>query len=124
MQVVNLVTNRVARILGKVENTERFLRVALYQGIPKQVGVTAQLSAFAAHTTKLKAFSFVLSMGDFVSSSSLCLGTTEVNCVLSCCQLLLFFSVDSLTQMQTQMQGPLLLLYVAITSGVQQMHNI
>lgn len=33
-----MVTNRVARILGKVENTERFLRVALYQGIPKQVG--------------------------------------------------------------------------------------
>jgi hypothetical protein len=30
-QVVNLVTNRVARLLGKVENTERFLRVALYQ---------------------------------------------------------------------------------------------
>jgi hypothetical protein len=29
--VVNLVTNRVARLLGKVENTERFLRVALYQ---------------------------------------------------------------------------------------------
>ena len=27
-------SNRVARILGKVENTERFLRVALYQGIP------------------------------------------------------------------------------------------
>ena len=33
-QVVNLVSNRVARILGKVENTERFLRLALYQGIP------------------------------------------------------------------------------------------
>ncbi len=33
-QVVNLVSNRVARILGKVENTERFLRIALYQGIP------------------------------------------------------------------------------------------
>lgn len=41
MQVVNLVTNRVSRILGKVENTERFLRVALYQGIPKQ-GVKTQ----------------------------------------------------------------------------------
>ena len=34
MQVVNLVTNRVARIIGKVENTERFLQLALYQGIP------------------------------------------------------------------------------------------
>lgn len=27
-------SNRVARILGKVENTERFLRLALYQGVP------------------------------------------------------------------------------------------
>lgn len=32
MQVVNLHTNKVARIIGKVENTERFLRIALYQG--------------------------------------------------------------------------------------------
>eukprot|EP00250_Pteridium_aquilinum_P011322 c19990_g2_i1 orf=539-2413(-) len=32
IKVVNLHTNKVARILGKVENTERFLRVALYQG--------------------------------------------------------------------------------------------
>lgn len=32
IKVVNLVTNRVSRLLGKVENTERFLRVALYQG--------------------------------------------------------------------------------------------
>ena len=31
VQVVNLVTSRVVRIIGKVENTERFLRVALYQ---------------------------------------------------------------------------------------------
>lgn len=38
---MNLVTNRVSRILGKVENTERFLRVALYQGIPKQ-GIKTQ----------------------------------------------------------------------------------
>lgn len=32
VQVVNLHTNKVARIIGKVENTERFLRIALYQG--------------------------------------------------------------------------------------------
>lgn len=31
-QVVNLHTNKVARILGKVENNDRFLRIALYQG--------------------------------------------------------------------------------------------
>lgn len=31
MQVVNLVTNRVVKIIGKVESTERFLQLALYQ---------------------------------------------------------------------------------------------
>jgi len=35
IKVVNLVTNRVARIIGKVENTERFLRIALYQVTPE-----------------------------------------------------------------------------------------
>ena len=28
-------THRVSRIIGKVENTERFLRIALYQGVAK-----------------------------------------------------------------------------------------
>ncbi|KAK6144231.1 hypothetical protein DH2020_021051 [Rehmannia glutinosa] len=32
LEVVNLHTNKVARILGKVENNDRFLRIALYQG--------------------------------------------------------------------------------------------
>ncbi|XP_004294470.1 PREDICTED: peptidylprolyl isomerase domain and WD repeat-containing protein 1-like [Fragaria vesca subsp. vesca] len=32
IKVVNLQTNKVARILGKVENNDRFLRIALYQG--------------------------------------------------------------------------------------------
>uniref|UniRef100_A0A7S3QTC1 peptidylprolyl isomerase n=1 Tax=Dunaliella tertiolecta TaxID=3047 RepID=A0A7S3QTC1_DUNTE len=32
IKVVNLVTNQVCAVLGKVENTERFLRVALFQG--------------------------------------------------------------------------------------------
>eukprot|EP00897_Mesotaenium_endlicherianum_P002680 jgi/Mesen1/243/ME1143095C07533 len=32
IKVVNLHSNRVARIIGKVENTERFLRIALFQG--------------------------------------------------------------------------------------------
>lgn len=32
-------TNRVVKIVGKVENTERFLRVALYQvGRPRELG--------------------------------------------------------------------------------------
>ena len=44
-QVVNLVTNRVCRILGKVENTERFLGLALYQGIPGTGGRTKRMGA-------------------------------------------------------------------------------
>ena len=31
-QVVNLVANKVSRVIGKIENTERFLRIGLYQG--------------------------------------------------------------------------------------------
>lgn len=30
--MVNLVTNQLVRIIGKVENTERFLQLAVYQG--------------------------------------------------------------------------------------------
>ncbi|KAJ3681569.1 hypothetical protein LUZ60_016058 [Juncus effusus] len=32
IKIVNLHTNKVARILGKVENNDRFLKIALYQG--------------------------------------------------------------------------------------------
>lgn len=32
IKVVNLVTNRVVKIIGKFENTERFLQIAMYQG--------------------------------------------------------------------------------------------
>ncbi|KAL9253822.1 Peptidyl-prolyl cis-trans isomerase CYP71-like protein [Drosera capensis] len=32
IKIVNLQTNKVARILGKVESNDRFLRIALYQG--------------------------------------------------------------------------------------------
>jgi hypothetical protein len=46
VKVVNLVTNGVARLLGKVENTERFLKLALYQGVPKKVGGCALLLLF------------------------------------------------------------------------------
>ena len=37
IKVVNLVSSACVKILGKVENTERFLRVALYQGSSKKV---------------------------------------------------------------------------------------
>lgn len=40
--MVNLVTNRVARVIGKVEDTERFLRIALFQG-GRKAGATARL---------------------------------------------------------------------------------
>ncbi|GFR48933.1 hypothetical protein Agub_g10939, partial [Astrephomene gubernaculifera] len=38
IKVINLVTNKVVRILGKVENTERFLTLAIYQGAPRGKG--------------------------------------------------------------------------------------
>lgn len=36
IKVVNLVTNQCSRIIGKVENTERFTRLALFQGVPQK----------------------------------------------------------------------------------------
>ena len=36
IKVVNLVTNRCVRILGKVENTERFSKLAMFQGVPQK----------------------------------------------------------------------------------------
>ncbi|KAK9828550.1 hypothetical protein WJX72_000712 [[Myrmecia] bisecta] len=50
IKVVNLVTNRVARIIGKVENTERFLRIALYQGVPKK-GTRTRLPGLESRAT-------------------------------------------------------------------------
>jgi len=35
IKIVNVVTNKVLRMLGTAEAGERFLAVALYQGIPK-----------------------------------------------------------------------------------------
>lgn len=34
IKVVSVKTGKVERIVGKVENTERFLHIALYQGKP------------------------------------------------------------------------------------------
>eukprot|EP00793_Prasinoderma_coloniale_P006994 PRCOL_00001826-RA len=36
IKVLNLVTNRLATVLGRVENTERFVRLALWQGTVKR----------------------------------------------------------------------------------------
>jgi hypothetical protein len=37
IKVINLTTNALPRLLGKPENTERFLRIALWQGLNKKV---------------------------------------------------------------------------------------
>ena len=40
--MLNIYTNTVLRILGKVENTERFVSAMLFQGVPSEVGESAQ----------------------------------------------------------------------------------
>ncbi|CAG9462896.1 unnamed protein product [Pedinophyceae sp. YPF-701] len=50
IKVVNIVSNKVSRVLGKVENTERFVRVALYQGNPGQASKRQKLSKLTADT--------------------------------------------------------------------------
>jgi len=35
IKVVNVKTNRTVRIIGKIENTERYVCIGLFQGIPK-----------------------------------------------------------------------------------------
>lgn len=47
VKVVCLRTNRLARLLGKDENLQRFLRVALFQGIPRAAGQSAEAEAGA-----------------------------------------------------------------------------
>jgi peptidylprolyl isomerase domain and WD repeat-containing protein 1 len=42
IKVFNIYTSRVERILGKVENTERFVGAVLFQGIPSEVGESVQ----------------------------------------------------------------------------------
>jgi len=41
--VVNIHTNQVVRIIGKDENTTRFLNLSLYQGAPKKKNVVLTL---------------------------------------------------------------------------------
>ena len=52
IKTVNIHTHQVSRLLGKVETNERFVRVALYQGKPKQpVGQTTVLAATESDPT-------------------------------------------------------------------------
>jgi hypothetical protein len=37
IKVINITTNSVSRIIGQPENTERFMAIALWQGLPKKV---------------------------------------------------------------------------------------
>ena len=48
IKVINLETNRVVRVLGKVESTERFVRVALFQGVPRAGASGADLLVVGA----------------------------------------------------------------------------
>jgi len=50
VKVVNIKTNKVARILGKSENNQRFLNIALYQGIPKSKALVTLVS-FLLHSS-------------------------------------------------------------------------
>lgn len=49
--VVNWHSNKVTRLLGKGENTQRFLRLALFQGKPKTAGSVMQQLGVAAIST-------------------------------------------------------------------------
>ncbi|XP_048425035.1 peptidyl-prolyl cis-trans isomerase CYP71-like [Pyrus x bretschneideri] len=53
IKVVNLHTNKVSRILGKVENNDRFLRIALYQG-DKSSKKVRKIPAAAANVNESK----------------------------------------------------------------------
>ncbi len=48
IKIVNIRTNKLNVLMGKVENTERFLGIALFQGIPKEVGLSAVASLGSA----------------------------------------------------------------------------
>lgn len=51
--VVNTVTNKVARILGKDE-TVRFIQTALYQGLPEKKGVKTIVRSLPPHSSDSK----------------------------------------------------------------------
>jgi peptidylprolyl isomerase domain and WD repeat-containing protein 1 len=50
IKVVNIHTNKLTRLLGKQENTQRILRLALFQGKPKSSGSVMQQMGAAAVT--------------------------------------------------------------------------
>ncbi|KAI8607924.1 hypothetical protein BC830DRAFT_1157432 [Chytriomyces sp. MP71] len=50
IKIVNIETNRVARLVGKMEN-QRFLNIALYQGAPKKKGLVTHAMAASDNAT-------------------------------------------------------------------------
>jgi len=42
VKIINIKTNQMVHMLGKVENTERFLHIALFQGTPREVGTSEE----------------------------------------------------------------------------------
>jgi peptidylprolyl isomerase domain and WD repeat-containing protein 1 len=51
IKFVNLHTNKLVRLLGKTENTQRFLRVSLFQGTPKADASSIMQQLGAAHVS-------------------------------------------------------------------------
>ena len=50
--VVNIVTNKVSRLLGKEENG-RWLNLALYQGAPKKKGMLTTVGSPSTHSREV-----------------------------------------------------------------------
>ncbi|DAZ96322.1 TPA: hypothetical protein N0F65_008446 [Lagenidium giganteum] len=57
IKIVNIETNNVVKVLGKVENTDRFLRLSLFQGKPK---VNSQFEKHLKKAAGLKSDSIVM----------------------------------------------------------------
>lgn len=63
IKMINIQTNQLVRLLGKVENTERFLSVCMFQGVPTKTGEGAT-SVMGAGLIQAKESAIVGSMED------------------------------------------------------------
>ena len=75
IKVVNVVTNRLIKIVGKVENTERFLQIALYQGRGGGGG-----GAGGGGPSRNKAFRIPIDPSSTESNKSLLIGDPTLVC--------------------------------------------
>lgn len=56
IKIINIVTNQLVRVLGRVENTDRFLNISLFQGMPaknSQFLQSQQAKGFAMKSTEI-----------------------------------------------------------------------